>query len=157
MSDDGSGLPAGLCSQSKTLSAIQYSIVGHASILIQPPGTIHLLVPGANWASGSGQPASFRITGSPTLMSGRRRSCGFSGFRAWLSRPQGTPGRPCRRSGLRHRPRRRTTGLIRSMVRGSPLHDDGTGNKTVSPMNGTPVDQQILGELKSIRTLLEKR
>jgi membrane protein YdbS with pleckstrin-like domain len=47
--------------------------------------------------------------------------------------------------------------LIRSMVRGSPAHDDGTGNRTVSSMNGTFVDQQILSELKSIRSLLEKR
>jgi membrane protein YdbS with pleckstrin-like domain len=47
--------------------------------------------------------------------------------------------------------------LIRSMVRGSPARDDGTGNSTVSPVNGSPVDQQILGELKRIRTLLEKR
>jgi len=46
--------------------------------------------------------------------------------------------------------------LIRSMVRGSPARDDGTGNSTVSPVNGSPVDQQILGELKRIRTLLEK-
>jgi membrane protein YdbS with pleckstrin-like domain len=42
--------------------------------------------------------------------------------------------------------------LIRSMVRGSPVRDDGTGSGTSSP-----VDQQILGELKSIRALLEKR
>jgi len=47
--------------------------------------------------------------------------------------------------------------LIRSMVRGSPARDDGTGNSTVSPGNGSPVDQQILGELIRIRTLLEKR
>jgi len=47
--------------------------------------------------------------------------------------------------------------LLRSMVRGSPARDDGTGNRTVSSINGTPVDQQILGELKSIRSLLEKR
>jgi hypothetical protein len=47
--------------------------------------------------------------------------------------------------------------LIRSMVRGSPARDDGTGNSTVSPVNGSPVDQQILGELIRIRTLLEKR
>ena len=47
--------------------------------------------------------------------------------------------------------------LLRSMVRGSPAHDDGTGNRTVPSINGTPVDQQILGELKSIRSLLEKR
>jgi hypothetical protein len=47
--------------------------------------------------------------------------------------------------------------LIRSMVRGSPARDDGTGNSTVSPGNSNPVDQQILGELIRIRTLLEKR
>ena len=47
--------------------------------------------------------------------------------------------------------------LLRSMVRGSPARDDGTGNRTVSAINGTPVDQQILGELKSIRSLLEER
>jgi membrane protein YdbS with pleckstrin-like domain len=46
---------------------------------------------------------------------------------------------------------------IRSMVRRSALQDDGTGNKTVSPGAGIPVDQQILGELKSIRAVLEKR
>jgi hypothetical protein len=47
--------------------------------------------------------------------------------------------------------------LIRSMVRGSPAHDDGTGSSTPSSISGPPVDQQILGELKSIRALLEKR
>ena len=47
--------------------------------------------------------------------------------------------------------------LIRSMVRGSPARDDGTGNSTVSQGNSNPVDQQILGELIRIRTLLEKR
>jgi membrane protein YdbS with pleckstrin-like domain len=47
--------------------------------------------------------------------------------------------------------------LIRSMVRGSPAHDDGTGSSTPSSISGTPVDQQILDELKSIRSLLEKR
>jgi hypothetical protein len=47
--------------------------------------------------------------------------------------------------------------VIRSMVRGSPPRDDGTGNTTFTVMNGSPVDQQILGELKSIRSLLEKR
>jgi membrane protein YdbS with pleckstrin-like domain len=46
--------------------------------------------------------------------------------------------------------------LIRSMVRGSPARDDGTGN-TVLSVKGTPVDQQILDELKGIRTLLEQR
>jgi len=43
------------------------------------------------------------------------------------------------------------------MVRGSPARDDGTGNSPLSPGNGNPVDQQILGELIRIRTLLEKR
>jgi uncharacterized protein len=47
--------------------------------------------------------------------------------------------------------------LIRSMVRGSPARDDGTGNTTVSSVNARPVDQQILDELKRIRTLLEQR
>ncbi len=47
--------------------------------------------------------------------------------------------------------------LIRAMVRGSAQHDDGTGNTTLSSMKGPTVDQQILGELKSIRALLEKR
>jgi membrane protein YdbS with pleckstrin-like domain len=47
--------------------------------------------------------------------------------------------------------------LLRSMVRGSPAHDDGTGNRPVPSINGYPVDQQILSELKSIRSLLEKR
>jgi membrane protein YdbS with pleckstrin-like domain len=47
--------------------------------------------------------------------------------------------------------------VIRSMVRGSTERDDGTGNRTVLSMNTTPVDQQILIELKSIRSLLEKR
>jgi uncharacterized protein len=46
---------------------------------------------------------------------------------------------------------------IRSMVRGLPAKDDGTGNTTTSSTNGLPVDQQILGELKSIRAVLEKR
>jgi hypothetical protein len=43
------------------------------------------------------------------------------------------------------------------MVRGSAERDDGTGNRTVPSMSTTPVDQQILAELKSIRALLEKR
>jgi uncharacterized protein len=47
--------------------------------------------------------------------------------------------------------------LIRSMVRGAPAHDDGTGNSTISPANTGPVDQQILDELKRIRILLEQR
>jgi len=47
--------------------------------------------------------------------------------------------------------------VIRSMVRGSTERDDGTGNRTVPSMSTTPVDQQILAELKSIRALLEKR
>jgi len=49
---------------------------------------------------------------------------------------------------------------IRSMVRGSPARDDGTGNRSFpsKPATGdTPVDQQMLAELKSIRALLEKR
>ena len=49
---------------------------------------------------------------------------------------------------------------IRSMVRGAPARDDGTGNSrepSKSAPGGTPVDRQILGELKSIRALLEKR
>jgi hypothetical protein len=49
---------------------------------------------------------------------------------------------------------------IRSMVRGSPARDDGTGNRSISSKSGTgdiPVDQQMLAELKSIRALLEKR
>jgi membrane protein YdbS with pleckstrin-like domain len=47
--------------------------------------------------------------------------------------------------------------LIRSMVRGSPSKDDGTGSMKPSPVSGTTVDQQILDELKRIRSLLEKR
>jgi membrane protein YdbS with pleckstrin-like domain len=47
--------------------------------------------------------------------------------------------------------------VIRSMVRGSPVHDDGTGSGTHASPSSTPVDQQILSELKSIRSLLEKR
>jgi len=47
--------------------------------------------------------------------------------------------------------------VIRSMVRGSPTRDDGTGSGKPSSVSGTPIDQQILSELKSIRSLLEKR
>jgi membrane protein YdbS with pleckstrin-like domain len=48
--------------------------------------------------------------------------------------------------------------LLRAMVRGSPVHGNGTGSGTPSPISSSsPVDQQILGELKSIRSLLEKR
>jgi uncharacterized protein len=49
---------------------------------------------------------------------------------------------------------------IRSMVRGSSARDDGTGNRSIPSKpaaGGTPVDQQMLAELKSIRALLEKR
>jgi len=46
---------------------------------------------------------------------------------------------------------------MRSMIRGSPARDDGTGNSAISSTSGSPVDQQILSELKSIRSLLEKR
>jgi len=47
--------------------------------------------------------------------------------------------------------------VIRSMVRGSPAHNDGTGSAAPASVVSTPVDQQILSELKSIRALLEKR
>ncbi len=47
--------------------------------------------------------------------------------------------------------------VIRSVVRGSPTRDDGTGSGTHLSISSTPVDQQILSELKSIRALLEKR
>ena len=47
--------------------------------------------------------------------------------------------------------------LLRSMVRNSPAHGDGTGSGTPSSISSSPVDQQILGELKGIRSLLEKR
>jgi len=48
--------------------------------------------------------------------------------------------------------------LIRSMVRGSPEQGNGTGSGTSSPVgSSSSVDQQILAELKSIRSLLEKR
>lgn len=48
--------------------------------------------------------------------------------------------------------------LIRSMVRGSPEQGNGTGSGTPSLVgSSSPVDQQILAELKSIRSLLEKR
>ena len=47
--------------------------------------------------------------------------------------------------------------VIRSMVRGSSTHDDGTGSGTPSSISGTPVGEQILSELKNIRSLLEKR
>jgi len=46
---------------------------------------------------------------------------------------------------------------IRSMVRGSPAHDNGTGSSNPSSISGFPVEQQILSQLKSIRSLLEKR
>jgi len=47
--------------------------------------------------------------------------------------------------------------LIRSMVRGSPTHNDGTGGVKLPALPGTSMDQQILDELKRIRTLLEQR
>ena len=47
--------------------------------------------------------------------------------------------------------------VIRSMVRGSPVRDDGTGSGGTSYVSSPTVDQQILAELKNIRTLLEKR
>jgi len=47
--------------------------------------------------------------------------------------------------------------LIRSMVRGSPSREDGTGSMKPSPVAGTSTDQQILEELRRIRQLLEKR
>jgi len=43
------------------------------------------------------------------------------------------------------------------MVRGAPAQGNGTGSGTPSPVSSrSPVDQQILAELKSIRSLLEK-
>jgi hypothetical protein len=48
--------------------------------------------------------------------------------------------------------------LIRSMVRSSPEQGNGTGSGSPSLVStSSPVDQQILAELKSIRSLLEKR
>ncbi|MDD1695450.1 MAG: PH domain-containing protein [Methanoregula sp.] len=48
--------------------------------------------------------------------------------------------------------------LIRSLVRGSSSHDDGTGSaKPSSAPSGLPTDQQILAELKQIRSLLEQK
>ena len=47
--------------------------------------------------------------------------------------------------------------LIRSMVRGSPSRDDGTGSGAAPPHSGTPIGHQILAELRQIRELLEKR
>lgn len=48
--------------------------------------------------------------------------------------------------------------LIRSQVRSSSPHDDGTGSaKPVSALTGTTTDQQILSEVKQIRSLLEQR
>jgi membrane protein YdbS with pleckstrin-like domain len=48
--------------------------------------------------------------------------------------------------------------LIRSQVRGSSSRDDGTGSvKPVPAPTGTTTDQQILAEVKQIRSLLEQR
>jgi membrane protein YdbS with pleckstrin-like domain len=48
--------------------------------------------------------------------------------------------------------------LIRSQVRGSSMRDDGTGSaKPVPALTGTTTDQQILSEVKQIRSLLEQR
>jgi membrane protein YdbS with pleckstrin-like domain len=48
--------------------------------------------------------------------------------------------------------------LIRSQVRGYSSHDDGTGNvKPVPGATATTTDQQILAEVKQIRSLLEQQ
>jgi hypothetical protein len=48
--------------------------------------------------------------------------------------------------------------LIRSHVRGSISHDDGTGSaKPLSSPSGVSVHQQMLVELQQIRSLLEQR
>jgi membrane protein YdbS with pleckstrin-like domain len=48
--------------------------------------------------------------------------------------------------------------LIRSHVRGSLSHDDGTGSaKPLSSPSGVSVHQQMLVELQQIRSLLEQR
>jgi membrane protein YdbS with pleckstrin-like domain len=48
--------------------------------------------------------------------------------------------------------------LIRSQVRGSFSRDDGTGSvKPVPGATGTTTDQQILEEIKQIRSLLERQ
>jgi hypothetical protein len=48
--------------------------------------------------------------------------------------------------------------LIRSHVRGSVSHDDGTGSaKPLSFPSGVSVHQQMLAELKQIRSLLEQK
>jgi membrane protein YdbS with pleckstrin-like domain len=48
--------------------------------------------------------------------------------------------------------------LIRSHVRGSLSHDDGTGSaKPLSSPSGVSVHQQMLAELQQIRSLLEQK
>lgn len=48
--------------------------------------------------------------------------------------------------------------LIRSQVRGSLPHDDGTGSvKPAGIPSGIPTDREILGELRQIRSLLERQ
>ena len=48
--------------------------------------------------------------------------------------------------------------LIRSQIRQNPSHDDGTGNvKPASFPSGVTTEQQILMEVKQIRSLLEQR
>jgi membrane protein YdbS with pleckstrin-like domain len=48
--------------------------------------------------------------------------------------------------------------LIRSQVRGTVSHDDGTGSAKPSyTSSGEPTDRQILAELQQIRSLLEQQ
>jgi len=83
-----------------------------------------------NGASGSGKPGSSRITGSRTLMSGRGRSCATLGTsQLLLSRLAGYSGQAVpeiRIEAIEHAEELRE--VIRSMVRGSPTRDDGTGS-----------------------------
>jgi membrane protein YdbS with pleckstrin-like domain len=96
-----------------------------------------------------------RITNLDVRQGPFMRFLGISSLAIQTAGYSGQAGSEIRIEAIEHAEELRE--VIRSMVRGSPAHDDGTGSGTYVSASSIPVDQQILNELKNIRSLLEKR
>jgi membrane protein YdbS with pleckstrin-like domain len=96
-----------------------------------------------------------RITNLDVRQGPFMRSLGISSLAIQTAGYSGQTGSEIRIEAIEHAEELRE--VIRSMVRGAPAHDDGTGSGARISASSIPVDQQILNELKSIRSLLEKR